>query len=187
MLIGITGKKNAGKSTVASRLMHTHGFSAISFADPMKEALAAMFGVPIDVFCRQDLKETPLPELLGNTPRHLMQTLGTDWARVCVSPTMWVDIMTLRLTRRQPGWRTLVVPDVRFDNEARAILDLGGVIWSVEGPHGILDDQHASEAGVRTHLISRKISNTHSIAHLHALTDEALALEHRGPDNSTII
>jgi hypothetical protein len=184
MLVGISGKKNTGKTTVAARLTGAYGFSSVSFADPMKEGLATIFGVDVSVFHSQALKEVPLPELLGVSPRHLMQTLGTEWGRTCVSPTMWVRLLSRKVVATTGH---VVVPDVRFDDEAQAIIKLGGVIWGVEGHHGAVDDRHVSEAGVSPSLVHLAIPNNGSIEELHILIDEALARGHTRPHQGKTI
>ncbi len=63
LLVGLHGKKGHGKTTVAERLVATHGFERIRFAAPLKEAIGAhLFGMTeaqTDGF----LKEAPCVDL----------------------------------------------------------------------------------------------------------------------------
>jgi hypothetical protein len=68
--------------------------------------------------------------------------------------------------------RCVVITDVRFDNEAQAIVNAGGEVWRVERPgwRCLADDAatHQSEAGVSDHLITRIIDNSGSLDDLRA-------------------
>lgn len=159
--IGVTGGKGTGKDTVSAHLEEVFHFRRMSFAEPIKRGLAAMFNVPYAVFETPAIKETPMPELLGRTPRHLMQTLGTEWGRVHVSPSVWLDLLMLKATAARADHSHVVVSDVRFDNEAQAIRAAGGEIWRIERGQTIYSaDTHASEAGVSDGLIDHVIRNT---------------------------
>lgn len=147
MIVGLTGLAGSGKSEAALRLVSRHGFTRTRFAGPFKAMMHALLsgaGVDHDTARRMidgDLKEVPSPALSGCSPRHAMQTLGTEWGRMCLSPSFWVDV-----------WRhaaagidgPIVVDDVRFANEAAAIRDMGGVIVKVARP-GVARMSHASE------------------------------------------
>lgn len=158
-LIALTGKAGCGKTTVANRLVRDHGFIRYSFATPLKDMLRA---VGVD-------KDTPIPDL-DVTPRYMMQTLGTDWGRKMIHPDIWVILARQHLTRmlappsatrltrhphRRPG---VVIDDLRFDNEAELIHDLGGTVILLQRSDHHPDatvDAHASEAGIHHTLIDR--------------------------------
>jgi len=146
-LIAIVGVAGAGKSTVAEHLVHRHGFVRTRFAQPLKEMLRALLmsrGGDYDYINRctdGDLKETPIPELNGRTPRHAMQTLGTEWGRGLVHDAIWVDAWE-DMARAESD--PVVVDDCRFVNEAAKVKALGGQVWRVERP-GFVAGPHRSE------------------------------------------
>lgn len=76
-LIGIAGPARAGKDTLCSYMLDNLGddWTRSSFADPLKEMLRA-----IGVDCSDDAKAV-VSDDYGVTPRHMMQTLGTEWGR----------------------------------------------------------------------------------------------------------
>lgn len=169
-IIGIAGGKGTGKDTVASRLMSRYGFQRFAFGDPIKEALAVMFRVDIAIFHDEETKETPNKALLGFTPRHLMQTLGTEWGRDVISQTLWSDLLVTKLKKIQyRGIRRIVVPDVRFASEAKAIRDLGGHVWQVHRNTTIYapGDTHRSEHGLEDRLVSDQLDNNGTKELLH--------------------
>lgn len=148
-LIGITGLAGSGKSTAAQALEDA-GYWRMRFADPLKAMVRALLrecGYDDATIARMidgDLKQQPIPELCGKTPRQVMQTLGTEWGRNMVGDTLWTGIAR-RKAERSP-W-PVVVDDVRFGNEAGLIRDMGGMVIKVRRPGvGLMD--HPSETGV---------------------------------------
>ncbi len=192
-LIGISGNKGVGKDTVANHLVNIFGFQRYSFADPIKRCLTDMFDVPRSLFDDPSLKETPSPLLMGRSPRYLMQTLGTEWGRDMVISDLWVRLMLRHVeTAQSRGTRYFVVPDVRFDGEAQAIKDAGGIIWEVTRPDPTYGtgDSHRSEAGIDRQYVDTVIENSSTMHMLFtqvgvALTNAARKL-HRPDEGSTI-
>lgn len=159
MLIGLCGFKGSGKDTVADYLVESFGFVKIQNADPIRRALAAMFEIDIATFTDVNVKELPLPELKDHSPRFLQQTLGTEWGRT-IDPDLWVWLAQQKINKYYTsGVRHLVVSDVRFENEARAIKARGGVVWHVERPGIVRTDGHPSEKGLPPEFIDLAIHN----------------------------
>jgi hypothetical protein len=168
MLIGLCGAAGAGKNTVADFLSDSGGctFMQIAFADPLYECVSTITGLPVARLKDRELKETVIP-WLEKSPRQLLQTLGTEWGRGTVHPEIWIRIAMERASQHMAVGRCVVVTDVRFDNEAQAIVDAGGEVWRVARPgwRCLVDDaaSHPSEAGVSGHLIARIIDNSGSL------------------------
>lgn len=152
-LIGLAGPAGCGKST-AARVLRRNGFARVKFAGPLKAMLRAMLfeaGVASREVRRMiegDLKEVPQPILAGRTPRHAMQTLGTEWGRDCIAPDLWVGLAMARIGALLDDGRDVVIDDVRFPNEAAAIRSLGGRVVLVDRPGVTPVAAHASEGGV---------------------------------------
>lgn len=163
MLIGITGKARAGKDTLASALKEK-GFISYSFAYPIKEACRVIFGWNDDHLYGH-LKEVVDP-FYEFSPRHAMQTLGTEWGRQTLREDIWTRIAEDFLKKN----KDVVIPDVRFDNEAEFILNNGGILIHLIRPNqetiGLSD--HASENGISENLLRRamEIYNDDSIEEL---------------------
>lgn len=162
MLIGITGKAGAGKNTVADILSDNFGYSQLSFAGPLKAALAVL-GMPEPL---RAMKELNYPGK-NYSYRKAAHTLGTEWAR-CLDEDFWVNLASEKV---QELWRinqkNIVFSDVRFDNEAKMIHSNGGIVLLVVGRDYNTDNSlHASEAGVSSNLVDRVIYNTGSLEEL---------------------
>jgi hypothetical protein len=147
-LIGLTGKAGCGKDTVAEYLITRHKFIHYKFAGPLKDMLAA-----IGVDCTTpERKNIPEGRFGKTTPRRMMQTLGTEWGRCCVHPDMWVIlakqfIESLIADASEPV--SVVISDVRFENEATMINVYHGTVWHI-GRNEIPEvESHVSEEGIQ--------------------------------------
>lgn len=142
-LIAYAGKAGCGKSTCATHLVRDHGYERLSFAAPLYDMLeAGGFGRPRN----QEEKEAIIP-WLGKSWREAAQTLGTEWGRALIDPNLWVKLAL----RRMFVTGNYVIEDLRFENEAKAVRDVGGLIVHLKGREHPMTEgtsQHASEAGI---------------------------------------
>lgn len=166
-LVALTGAAGSGKSTAADYLVST-GWRRVKFAGPLKDMMRALYraaGLTEDQIERRiegDLKQQYDPLLQLQTPRHAMQTLGTEWGRDCIDSGLWTGIAEARIRAHLAAGDRVVVDDCRFDNEAAMIRDLGGLIVRLTERGGIAGG-HVSERGVVPDLIC---PNTGTIAEL---------------------
>ena len=178
-LIGITGKARSGKDTAASYLAHKHGLIRYSFATPMKAAIKAMLGLS-DRHMDGDLKEAEIP-WLGVSPRRIMQTLGTEWGRETIREDLWVVLAQRQWDQvsnpTEDTFHTgMIVPDVRFEDEADFIRRNGGVVIHIKRDAAAQIESHKSEAGVRVCAGDLVIANNGTLADLyHVLRREVSA------------
>jgi len=139
MIIGICGLIGSGKGTVADMLEQEHGFVKVSFADSLKDAVAAVFGWPrnllegdtdegrawreqTDAWWADRLK---IPNL---SPRWVLQQWGTEVCRLNFHDDIWIASMERKLDNNL----NYVIPDMRFPNEINLIKKLNGQVWHVE-------------------------------------------------------
>ena len=169
MLIGITGKKTSGKSTCASHLCRSHGFTQIAFADVVKTICARIFDIPEELFHGSEedknketwVKWSSFSEDISKgregvlTNRELLQTIGTDVFRSKYED-VWVDAALRKISKNKKT--NYVISDVRFDNEAQRIRDNGGLILRVNRSSEI-EDNHASEKGISDELVDLDLNN----------------------------
>lgn len=162
-LIGITGLAGAGKDTIADYFV-AKGYVRYSLADAIKHGLNAMFGWTMEHWADREWKETVIPKY-NRSPRQMAQTLGTDWGRKHVDEDLWLILARDYIAASA---KPVVIPDVRFDNEARFIHQLGGELIRVvrEGVAPVA--VHASESGVATCFIDWQFNNRGTIEELHA-------------------
>lgn len=195
-LIGISGLSGCGKDTLADYLVRQFGYTKYSLAKPLKDMLNARFGWKESDWLDREWKEQSTPpcgysmkysEQYGRehaffSPRSWAQWLGTEVARVLAGEDVWIDRMErewLAECRRQMAgagnFASMVVPDVRFDNEARRIHSLGGVVIRVVRPDAAGVLPHISERGISDELINVQIVNDKDV--ITYLRESVYALE----------
>ena len=166
-IIGITGKARAGKDTMANCLMNsfiskdTNENKAIklSFADPLYD-IADLFGFGSKA--HSDKWKPVVNEVWGITGREFLQKIGTDIFRNHFREDTWLKHMAMRLDQVMAESQNcnilVVIPDVRFDNEAELIRSRGGKVLEVVRPGSPIALQgnqalHASEKGIKQDLV----------------------------------
>jgi len=163
-LIILTGKAGAGKSTAANYLAQHHGYEIVKFAAPLKNMLRAIGLTDSEIEGHN--KERPCDLLCGNTPRHAMQTLGTEWGRDCIGEDFWVGVWRAKVKRLLGAGVNVVTDDCRFANELAAATELGGVRVHIEVDSTTVShstfDGHSSEKGLpledNTNLVVNSLS-----------------------------
>ncbi|MBM7770618.1 hypothetical protein JOD54_000822 [Actinokineospora baliensis] len=183
--VGIVGRKRSGKDTVAAQLVAAHGYTRVAFGDPVKalaEAVNPIIVGPADLLGRPGERLRAVLDRHGwdqvkeDLPRarDLLQTLGTG-VRDLIDPHAWIDAWA-RHAETVPG--PLVVPDVRFPNEAEHLRSLGFVLIRVSRPGLPSTDTHVSETGSDLIATDHHLINGGTLADLSAavetLTEEQL-------------
>ena len=166
-IIGLCGYAGSGKTEVAKILHLVAGYTRIRFAKPLKDMLRTL-GLSEDEI-EGHLKEVPCDFLGGKTPRWAMQSLGTEWGRDMIHEDLWVNAWA-KAAMRVPK---VVCEDVRFENEEKAIRDLGGQIWRIKRG-AIVPLNHPSEAYVGLIKADAEILNDGSIDDLYAIVKKLL-------------
>lgn len=140
MIIGFVGLIGSGKDTAADYLVNFHGFRRDSFATTLKDAVSAVFGwdrlmlegrtaesrawrEQVDTWWAQRLN---MPHL---TPRWILQHWGTDVLRNHFDDDIWIASLEHKLQRSTDN---VVISDVRFPNEIKAIRCAGGYIYWIQ-------------------------------------------------------
>jgi len=179
VLIGLAGRSGCGKDTIAQHLIKQHSFEAVSLAEPIRIGLQAMFGLTCAQLNDRELKDSQLA-WINKTPSQLMQTLGTEWGRNRVHEEIWLLVAKHRIAdlRRCAKPANIVITDLRFENEARFVRDLGGIVWHVTRP-GYRNEargDHASELGIVRLPGEERIVNDGDFDCLFDQVDDSLAL-----------
>ncbi|WP_414159867.1 deoxynucleotide monophosphate kinase [Pseudomonas sp. BNK-45] len=181
LLIGLAGPARSGKSTAADHLVRNHLLEHYAFADPLRSGLMEIFNLDPDDF-EGERKEQTLA-WLGRSPRELMQSMGTEWARQMVHPDVWVRIAEQNLNYLQNSLSSVVgfvVSDVRFENEAEFIRQRGGTIIHIRRHDAPPVNPHISEAGVQHRQGDLSIYNNRSLEAFRLQLDGCVIAVRRG-------
>lgn len=149
VIIGISGRAGAGKTTLAENLIrrfhdsNIDHITLIDFADPVRKIAAEFLPRewklhPCDLR-NEEIKRLAFPS--GKTVRQLLQVIGTDVGRT-FDPDIWLKKYEEEINSL-PDPYIVVTADVRFLNEVTQIKKLGGiVIRLLRNPYNL---SHASE------------------------------------------
>ena len=162
-IIGVTGRAGSGKDTVYQILkteFPSQQVNRLAFADLLKESAMASLNLRMPLV--DEFKEHGVLEIRfgGSTTRTLsgrefLQRYGAEAHRDIFGTDFWVDAALERLSDG-----VTVITDVRYDNEAQAIHEMGGVVWQLERPgDSIEESDHSSEHPVDPMYIENTIVN----------------------------
>jgi len=146
ILVGLTGYAQSGKDAFAGRLISHHGFVKVAFADALRSfAYAINPQVGVDTYrglidsIGYETAKTNYPEV-----RRLLQAIGTEGVRDHFGQDTWVEVARAKWGQHH----RVVVTDVRFPNEAAAVIEERGVLYRVERPGVGPLGGHVSESHV---------------------------------------
>jgi uridine kinase len=144
MIIGIAGFIGSGKDTLADYLVNFHQFRRDSFAAPLKDAAAVIFGWDREMLegrtkqarIKREEVDTWWAEKLNIpnfSPRMALQLLGTEAMRNVFSDDIWTASLERRMRETMDD---TVISDCRFANEMSAIKNSGGIVVRItRGPN----------------------------------------------------
>jgi hypothetical protein len=177
MIIGLSGYAQTGKDTVAEHLTKHYGYKRVAFADPIRQALykldpkiridemvGASLANAVDHMGWEEVKR------LSSDARELLQRLGTEVGREMFGQDFWVDQAFRGVSR----FNDIVITDVRFPNEYRAIKARDGIIIRIIKPGTAAVNYHASETALDNHSFDGTIVNDGSREDLYKKIDEII-------------
>ena len=147
VIVGICGFARSGKDTLANELVTRLGFERRAFADTLRNVLYSTNPI-IETASAGPKRVQDIVDDIGwdeakmqySEIRDLLQRLGTEGGRVHIAEDVWN-----RVVFEKPHGPRLVIPDVRFPNEADAIHARGGMVVRVTRPGYEPINGHISE------------------------------------------
>lgn len=152
MLIGLSGKMGTGKSTLAKHLMSKQPNSVIVKIAGLLYELQDM------IYSKLGIK------LEGEKDRPLLIALGM-WGRD-KDENFWTDI-ALKQAKERPE-ELVIIDDIRFPNEAKALEDAGGILIRIEGEqrgNNLTPEtmNNVTETSLDNYNFKHRIDNSHSV------------------------
>lgn len=152
-VVGLVGPKRSGKSTAADVLVRERGFVSIGFADALKD-----LALRVNPYIYEPPYETrPLDQIVEwrgweeaktlPSVRRFLQELGCGVRDI--DSKFWLDALERKIAAMSRE-ANVVIPDVRFENEAHYVRYCGWhddrvLLIRITRPGLDLSDQHASE------------------------------------------
>jgi len=148
-ILAFTGFAGSGKDSVAQQFVKNDGYERIGFADPLKKMLYAL-NPRIELFNDDFIGHWHIKNIVDikgwdeakKEPeiRQLLQKLGTESGRAALGEDIWVKTLF-----NGPHGARIVIPDVRFRNEAVEISRRGGKVIRIVRPGVGPVNDHASD------------------------------------------
>ena len=174
-IIAFTGSAGSGKDVTAKLMQNqmTHRddnvkLSSMSFAAPIKLAVACILNCDVDDFNDRKFKEGSLlgSHGLATSPRQMMQLLGDQYGRQLIDDQIWIKTAQNNYDDACfKGDDFVFITDLRYDNEYRWILENGGIVIHVDRESITPVATHASENGL-SNAPCFSIDNNGSLADL---------------------
>ena len=139
MIIGFVGFIGSGKDTAADYLVNYHGFRRDSFANTLKDAVSSVFGWDRTLLEGRTAESRAWRDQVDSwwaarlniphlTPRWILQQWGTEVCRAGFHDDIWIASLENKMRKTTDN---IVISDVRFPNEIRAIHNAGGKVVRV--------------------------------------------------------
>lgn len=175
-VIALCGDAGSGKTTAADYLVEHYGYRRVKFADPLKNMLRAMGLTERQI--EGDQKEIAQDALCGRSPRHLMQTLGTEWGRDCIGKNLWINLWCERVNFLLSDGESVIVDDMRFSNELMAAYAVDAQVYRLHRPgQANKAGDHASETGLTYALLPVIVNDGDLPSLYHGLVKRLIAGE----------
>ena len=158
-IVALGGKAGSGKNATAEELVRQYGFTALAFADPIRDAAKELNPlVPIDMghngeLIKSTMRLATLVDSVGwetakrEVPevRDILQRLGTEVGRQLIDPSVWV---TMAMKRANEIDGHVVFTDCRFPNEVEAVRNQGGLFVRIHRNDIDPVNEHVSETAI---------------------------------------
>lgn len=171
IIVGLTGPAGVGKDTAANVMVRELGFTRLALADPIKKAITILdpflnkFGDRLTA----DLAAFESDGVIGSESyfrawdyvkqmpeaRRLLQVFGSEVGRDMFGENVWID----KMYRDAEGLPLVVVPDIRFHNEATFLKRHNGFVVSIRRPGVGPVNDHISDRGLPATLIDYTLPN----------------------------
>jgi hypothetical protein len=185
VLIGLTGFKGSGKDSTGKILVESYGFTQLSFAEPVYQAVwelnpwictsynSGAFLRLHDIVNRfgWDQAKRLYPEI-----RQYLEKVGTEIGRTIIGLDVWVNILDKKVRELSPN-TDIVITDARFVNEDWYIHSKGGKLWRVVRRDVGLEGDHSSERGQVDLIVDQTIYNDGDLANLYEKVSAAILRE----------
>jgi hypothetical protein len=144
MIVGVAGFIGSGKDTIADYLITFKGFRRMSYAEPLKDAISAIFGWDRELLegttkYSREWRDTIDPwwaerlDIKHLTPRWVLQQWGTEVGRRAFHDDIWIASVENKLRSIKDD---IVISDCRFPNELNSVKRAGGItIRVMRGPN----------------------------------------------------
>ncbi len=161
MLIGFHGYAKSGKDTAASA-EYFNDFDKFAFAKPLKDAVSILY-----LFTDNQLyvNKEEIDTRYNKSPRQVLQEFGSYLRSQ--DTDFFCNLMKYKIQESIKKQKNIIITDVRYENEAKLIKQMGGIIIHINRDIKEKVREHESEKILPNNLIDYTIENNSTIEDLH--------------------
>jgi guanylate kinase len=131
IIIGITGKKGSGKSTIADYLVNNYDFNEYAFANTLKSVCMEVFQLQTKQLYGSQLDKERIDDFWNISSRKIMQEVGTAFReignRIPQLDKIWIKSLHREIQIKDKSF--IVISDVRYKDEADSIKEYEEKGW----------------------------------------------------------
>lgn len=137
MILSITGFIGSGKDTFANYLVSEYGYTRLSFASTLKDAVSSIFGwdrTMLEGLTKEAREEREKIDtwwehrlnMPGLTPRWVLQYFGTEVCKKAFHEDIWNASLERSISNIKNAHSKIIISDARYPNELNMIKRNGG-------------------------------------------------------------
>jgi dephospho-CoA kinase len=179
-IIGITGNKQHGKSTIANYLIDNFNYVELAFAKPLKDVCEILFDFDYEQLYGN--KKEIIDERWKQTPRKLFEYIGTELFRKQIGEVLpevngefWIKIIENKINTiiKNNENAKIVISDIRFQNELDFIKKLNYNVHTIKviRPEKLENYTHDSEKNIQEFNTEYVFMNNGTIEDLYKIID----------------
>lgn len=129
IIIAVSGKIGSGKNTVCDIISnHFANTKVLAFADDLKKFVSIITNLPLELMYTEEGKNTYVPSY-NMSVGEMLQKIGTDALRTHFDTDIWVKSLFNKIQEND----TILIPDLRFKNEAQYSKQKGAILIRING------------------------------------------------------
>ena len=148
LIIAFTAPKQTGKTTACRAIEAQHAANTHSFADPLKEFGKLIFPA---AFMNEGKEQVFAP--VGFSYRDFAVHTGDTWRKL--NQDVFINILKHRVELSNSN--VILIDDLRYENEAKAIREMGGLIVRLSREGIEYTGEHATEQALDNSLIDDSV------------------------------
>lgn len=146
IIIGISGKKGSGKTTVSESIKEF--FPSDEYEVVELKFAAVLYEIHDKL---RNIMRSYGVDVNGSKDRVLLQWIGTEWGRESFYEDVWVDIVSNKIGSLEKignKEKVYVLDDLRFPNEFKMLQNMGAVTIRLECPANVRASRAESYQGI---------------------------------------
>lgn len=120
-IILLNGPPGCGKDAAATQIWSSFDYTQMKFAGALKAATHTLFGLDPDISAYEDVKDKPLNDFMGYTPRDAYIRMSEDFVKKYYDKRFFGYVLAKQIERQKSS--RIVISDSGFMLEAQGLME----------------------------------------------------------------